>query len=135
MTNYLTGLERIHKNFKDTEHPDVLHLSFPDQTYSILKHKFSKEVESQTIGIDERNITHMIHLHPLILVDTEDNDITKPTSSYFKPFSCHNPMKRTELLCNRCLRPITTMPFYKCAYEDESCNFVIHEWCTRLPMY
>ncbi|KAJ0605787.1 putative kinase C-like, phorbol ester/diacylglycerol-binding protein [Helianthus annuus] len=26
------------------------------------------------------------------------------------------------------------MPFYKCrAKEDENCNFVLHEWCTRLP--
>lgn len=39
-------------------------------------------------------------------------------------------MKKIELLCNGCLKPITNMPFYKCA---ESCDFVLHEWCTQLP--
>lgn len=42
----------------------------------------------------------------------------------------HNPMKKIELLCNGCLRPIMSMPFYKCA---QSCGFALHEWCTRLP--
>ncbi|KAJ0793582.1 hypothetical protein HanOQP8_Chr01g0031001 [Helianthus annuus] len=43
-------------------------------------------------------------------------------------------MKRIELFCNACVRPIMEMPFYKCSTnEDESCNFALHEWCTRLP--
>ncbi|PWA40247.1 protein kinase C-like, phorbol ester/diacylglycerol-binding domain-containing protein [Artemisia annua] len=25
------------------------------------------------------------------------------------------------------------MPFYKCTTTDEGCNFVLHDWCTRLP--
>lgn len=41
--------------------------------------------------------------------------------------SCHNPMKKIELLCNGCLRPI------KLIYSFQNCNFVLHEWCTRFP--
>ncbi|KAJ0677198.1 putative chromatin regulator PHD family [Helianthus annuus] len=59
------------------------------------------------------SITHNCHEHPLILVDSRCNDVTK-----------------VEDLCNGCDTPITTMPFYKCA---NGCNFVLHEWCTRLP--
>ncbi|PWA74891.1 protein kinase C-like, phorbol ester/diacylglycerol-binding domain, DC1, C1-like protein [Artemisia annua] len=58
---------------------------------------------------------------------------TGATSSKGKSYMCHDPMKKIELLCNGCVRPITDMPFYKCANEDESCNFALHEWCTRLP--
>lgn len=43
--------------------------------------------------------------------------------------SLHDPMKRIKLLCNGCVRPITTMPFYKCSSD---CDFVLHDWCTRL---
>ncbi|GKE80626.1 putative zinc finger, PHD-type containing protein [Tanacetum coccineum] len=40
-------------------------------------------------------------------------------------------MKKVQLLCNACVRPITSAPFYKCVNDD--CNFVLHEWCTQLP--
>ncbi|GKE60895.1 zinc finger, PHD-type containing protein [Tanacetum coccineum] len=40
-------------------------------------------------------------------------------------------MKRIELLCNGCVRPIMDVPFYKC--EEQHCDFVLHEWCTGLP--
>ncbi|XP_076902471.1 uncharacterized protein LOC143557238 [Bidens hawaiensis] len=40
-------------------------------------------------------------------------------------------MKSVELICNGCVRPITNVPFYKCSQHN--CDFVLHEWCTRLP--
>ncbi|XP_076927729.1 protein VACUOLELESS GAMETOPHYTES-like [Bidens hawaiensis] len=40
-------------------------------------------------------------------------------------------MKRVELLCDGCVRPITSVPFYKCSQQH--CDFFLHEWCTRLP--
>jgi CRISPR/Cas system endoribonuclease Cas6 (RAMP superfamily) len=30
------------KNYEDADYPDLLHLSFPDQTHNILKHKYDK---------------------------------------------------------------------------------------------
>ncbi|KAJ0440624.1 putative chromatin regulator PHD family [Helianthus annuus] len=41
-------------------------------------------------------------------------------------------MKRIQLLCDGCVRPITSGPIYVCDNEGE-CNFVLHEWCSRLP--
>ncbi|XP_022018159.1 uncharacterized protein LOC110918085 [Helianthus annuus] len=104
------------KNYKDDEHLDLLHLPFPDPSYSILKHLFSKE---KAQGI--------IHKHPLIL-----EDITIPTSSRKKSISYHDPMKRIQLLCDVCVRPITNGPIYVCDNKGQ-CNFVLHEWCSRLP--
>ncbi|KAJ0568975.1 putative chromatin regulator PHD family [Helianthus annuus] len=72
------------------------------------------------------------HEHELILVDTES--IGSTSLKINESIMCHNPMKKIELLCNACVRPITETPFYKCnASEDERCNFALHEWCTRLP--
>ncbi|XP_024995896.1 uncharacterized protein LOC112529051 [Cynara cardunculus var. scolymus] len=122
------GFGKTHKNFADADYPDLLYFPFPDQTYSILKHMFFKKMASPM-----NTIQHLSHEHPLILVGTQGNEIAKSASSKSKPLSCHNPMKKIELLCNGCLRPITNMPFYKCVDEDESCDFVLHEWCTRLP--
>ncbi|CAI9297761.1 unnamed protein product [Lactuca saligna] len=114
------GSGRTHKNYKDIDYPHLVHLPFPDETYSIPKHLFFQE----TVTSYEVNLKHMSHPHPLILVDHAQ------TSSML-PIVCHDPMKKTQLLCNGCLRPIMeTMPFYKCA---QHCNFVLHEWCTRLP--
>ncbi|KAF5819652.1 putative chromatin regulator PHD family [Helianthus annuus] len=74
----------------------------------------------------------MNHQHELILVDT--GSIGSTSSKINDMIMCHNPMKKIELLCNGCVRPIMEMPFYKCrAKEDENCNFALHEWCTRLP--
>ncbi|KAJ0436413.1 putative chromatin regulator PHD family [Helianthus annuus] len=120
------------KNYKDDEHPDLLHLPFPDPSYSILKHLFSKEKGLSTLEISNK-ITYkaqgIIHQHPLIL-----EDITIPTSSRKKSIPFHDPMKRIELLCDGCLRPIMSGPIYVCANEEEEhCNFVLHEWCSRLP--
>ena len=70
----------------------------------------------------------------LSLVDTQSNDSTGATSSSGgSSLPCHDPMKRIELLCNGCVRPIMDVPFYKCSSQDQSCDFVLHEWCTRLP--
>ncbi|PWA58000.1 zinc finger, PHD-type [Artemisia annua] len=121
------------KNYKDSDYPDLLHLPFPDESYSIPKHMFAKLVEHGKFGADEGNyVKHNFHPHPLILVRTECNDITSiPTSSKTTVISCHNPMKKVQLLCNACVRPVTSVPFYKCVNDD--CNFVLHEWCTQLP--
>ncbi|XP_076923836.1 uncharacterized protein LOC143586100 [Bidens hawaiensis] len=59
--------------------------------------------------------------HPLILFDTLRNGSV----------SLHDPMKKVELLCDGCVKPITNVPFYKCSRQH--CDFVLHEWCTRLP--
>ncbi|XP_022025907.1 uncharacterized protein LOC110926448 [Helianthus annuus] len=121
------------KNFKDVDYPNLLRLPFPDETCSIPKHLFSKELGPTDYGNHEVSLRHMNHEHELILVDTAGS--TGSTSSKINDMiMCHNPMKKIELLCNGCVRPITEMPFYKCrAKQDESCNFALHEWCTRLP--
>ncbi|KAJ0680030.1 putative chromatin regulator PHD family [Helianthus annuus] len=120
------------KNYKDDEHLDLLHLPFPDPSYSILKHLFSKEKRLSTLEISNK-VTYkaqgIIHKHPLIL-----EGITIPTSSRKKSISYHDPMKRIQLLCDVCVRPIMSGPIYVCADEvEEHCNFVLHEWCSRLP--
>ncbi|XP_023750544.1 uncharacterized protein LOC111898885 [Lactuca sativa] len=116
----------------DYEHPGrLLHLPFPDETYNIPKHLFSQETGTSDDHKAE-HLTHKSHQHPLILVDhTRSNGLT--SSSWL--LKCHNPMKKTQLLCDGCLKPITaTMPFYICANDDGGCNnFALHEWCTRLP--
>ncbi|XP_076893062.1 uncharacterized protein LOC143544979 [Bidens hawaiensis] len=61
------------------------------------------------------------HPHPLVLFDTFPNGLV----------SLHDPMKKVELLCDGCVRPIASVPFYKCFKHD--CDFVLHKWCTRLP--
>ncbi|KAM0060158.1 putative chromatin regulator PHD family [Helianthus debilis subsp. tardiflorus] len=118
------------KNYKDDEHPDLLHLPFPDPSYSILKHLFSKEKGLSTLEISNK-VTYkaqgIIHKHPLIL-----EDITIPSSSRIKAISYHDPMKRIQLLCDGCVRPITSGPIYVCDNEGQ-CNFMLHEWCSQLP--
>ncbi|PWA62686.1 zinc finger, PHD-type [Artemisia annua] len=122
-----TGSGRLVKNYEDAGYPHLLHLPFPDQTDNILKHLFFKNNGPRSFETDEINL----HQHQVILVDTKCVDSTVgSTSSSTKAFLLHDPMKKIELLCNACLRPIMSMPYYKCA---ESCNFVLHEWCTRLP--
>nr|XP_043638628.1 uncharacterized protein LOC122609747 [Erigeron canadensis] len=127
---------RLIKNYKDSDHPNLLHLPFPDESYNMLKHLFFKEIGYGTsLTTSESNLRNF-HQHPLILVHTSEcNDISKPSSSRTNNVvSCHNPMKKIELLCNGCVRPITSMPYYKCANDNENCDFVLHEWCTRFPI-
>nr|XP_043638627.1 uncharacterized protein LOC122609746 [Erigeron canadensis] len=125
------------KDYENSSYPDLIHLPFPDESYSILKHLFFKNKRSYgtSLTTSESNLRNF-HQHSLTLVHTSEcNDISKPSSSRTNNVvSCHNPMTKIELLCNGCVRPITSMPFYKCANEDENCNFVLHEWCTRVPM-
>ncbi|GJU76432.1 zinc finger, PHD-type containing protein [Tanacetum coccineum] len=125
------GIGKTIKKFKNADHPDLLKLPFPDQTYSILKHCFSKEAGPRTGETSVRNLNHISHQHVLRLVSTQSHDSKGATSSSVSSVSCHDPMKRIELLCNGCVRPIMDVPFYKC--ENQCCDFVLHEWCTRLP--
>ncbi|MFS7986996.1 hypothetical protein Hanom_Chr11g01016831 [Helianthus anomalus] len=60
----------IVKNYKDADYPNLLHLPFPDQTYSIPKHLFLKELGPTDYGNHEVSLRHMNHQHELILVDT-----------------------------------------------------------------
>ncbi|KAI3711822.1 hypothetical protein L1987_70370 [Smallanthus sonchifolius] len=89
-------------------HPNVHHFPLTDQTYNKYTDFLFKERKL------ERRITHNSHEHPLTLVD----DITSPMKN------------KVEDLCNGCLTPIMAMPFYKCTY---GCDYVLHDWCTRLP--
>ncbi|GJX78367.1 putative chromatin regulator PHD family protein [Tanacetum coccineum] len=122
------GTGKTIKNYEDADYPDLIHLPFQDQTCSILKTLFSKKSGPTDFAVKEVNLRDIDHRHQLKLVDT------LATSSKIGSLMCHNPMKKIELLCNGCVRPITEMPFYKCSNEEyESCNFALHEWCTRLP--
>ncbi|XP_076911335.1 uncharacterized protein LOC143569258 [Bidens hawaiensis] len=112
------GVWITHKNFKDDDHPDVISFPFPDESANLLKHRFMNEGKSIT---ESEIFTHSSHPHPLIRLDTLLNGSV----------SLHDPMKKVELLCDGCVRPITNMPFYKCT--ENHCGFVVHEWCTRLP--
>ncbi|PWA91819.1 DC1, C1-like, Zinc finger, RING/FYVE/PHD-type [Artemisia annua] len=115
------GMGRLLKNFNDDDYPDLVRLPFPDQTMNLIKHLFSKEIESSMSETNEVKQTRISHdQHPLALMSST--------------LSCHNPMKKVELICNGCVRPIMNSPFYTCADEDEHhCNFALHEWCTRMP--
>nr|XP_043637620.1 uncharacterized protein LOC122608589 [Erigeron canadensis] len=128
------GNKRIIPNFKDSDYPDLVRLPFPTASDSILKHLFSNQV----IGCENFKMEdagnpkpYNCHPHPLILVRTESGAMPSSSSTTILLSCLHDPMKKIELLCNGCLRPITNMPFYKCA--DKCDNFVLHEWCTRLP--
>lgn len=68
-------------------------------------------------------LNHESHPHQLIRFDTH-------SSLREKSVSLDDPMKRSQLLCDGCAKPVTTLPFYKCS---QSCDFVLHEWCVRLP--
>ncbi|XP_076915962.1 uncharacterized protein LOC143575472 [Bidens hawaiensis] len=107
------GYGKTYKNFKDEDHPNLIHCPFADENVNLLTHHFLKKGESV--------IKRFCHPHPLVLFDTILNGSV----------SLHDPMKKVELLCDGCVRPITTMPFYKCSQHD--CDFVLHEWCTMLP--
>ncbi|KAI7740757.1 hypothetical protein M8C21_001190 [Ambrosia artemisiifolia] len=116
---FLPGLGKTEKKFKDVDHPNLVHLPVDDESH-ILSHQIF-EGETCVEGRDENgHLIYLKHDHPLVLVN---NDTTT---------SLHDPMKRIKLLCNGCARPITKLPFYKCSTDDND-NFVLHDWCTRLP--
>ncbi|KAJ0677277.1 putative chromatin regulator PHD family [Helianthus annuus] len=98
---------------------DVLRLPLSEQNYNKVKDFFLKErnYENKTLSIEEMEDDHE---HPLILVDAQCNDIAT--------------MNENDSLCNACVIAIQMkMTFYKCEFYDQGCNFVLHEWCTRLP--
>ncbi|KAJ0448794.1 hypothetical protein HanPSC8_Chr17g0786801 [Helianthus annuus] len=84
------GAGKTIKNYEDAEHPNLLHLPFPDPSYSLLKHLFFKE----NGGSSTYKRHDISHRHPLTLVDARCGDITIPISSRIKSISYHDPMKR-----------------------------------------
>ncbi|KAM0020422.1 putative chromatin regulator PHD family [Helianthus debilis subsp. tardiflorus] len=93
---------------------DVLRLPLSEQNYNKVKDFFLKERNY------ESSITHDSHEHPLILVDAQCNDIAT--------------MNENDSSCNACLVSIVeNTSFYKCKFNGQGCNFLLHEWCTRLP--
>ncbi|KAI7731813.1 hypothetical protein M8C21_011336 [Ambrosia artemisiifolia] len=112
-------LDRTYKNFEDHDHPNLIHCPFPDESANLLTHQFVNKGELVLNEMIDGQL--FSHQHPLILVKTLLNESV----------SLNDPMKRVELLCDGCVRPITALPFYKCSQHN--CGFVLHEWCTRLP--
>ncbi|KAJ0739945.1 putative chromatin regulator PHD family [Helianthus annuus] len=113
------GLGKTYKNFKDADHPNLIRCPFPDESFNLLKrHLFNKDGFISKRKIDGEAFSHQ---HPLFLVDTLLDESV----------SLHDPMKKVELLCDGCVRPIMNVSFYKCSQHH--CGFVLHEWCTRLP--
>ncbi|KAK9060599.1 hypothetical protein SSX86_021305 [Deinandra increscens subsp. villosa] len=126
-TSKTPGSGKTFKNFKEDEHSNLLHCPFDDEGDNLLKRHMCNQKEFVGKQHDGEMLNHSSHQHPLILFD-------KQTSVDKKSISLHDPMKRTQLLCDGCVKPIMTVPFYKCSrYVDEQCCFVLHEWCTKLP--
>ncbi|CAH1432253.1 unnamed protein product [Lactuca virosa] len=106
------GLGKTIKNYEDVDHPGLLHLPFPDETYSLPKHNLffqqttndDDDHHHHKIKVDDR-LTHDSHQHPLILVDHGQTSSSSSSNSLLL-IKCHDPMKKTQLLCNGCLRPI-----------------------------
>ncbi|KAL8257594.1 hypothetical protein R6Q59_029635 [Mikania micrantha] len=116
------------KNFKEDEHPNLLHCPFHNEGDNLLKHYMFDQKKFISSQHDGEMLNHFSHQHPLILTD-------KQTSVGEKLVSIHDPMKRVQLLCDGCVKPIMTVPFYICfQYADEKCCFVLHEWCAKLPI-
>ncbi|XP_076893069.1 uncharacterized protein LOC143544989 [Bidens hawaiensis] len=113
-----TSSDKTYKNFKDDDYPNLIHCPFADENVNLLTHHFKNKGEL----VIKREIDGKMFCHPQpVLLDTILNGSV----------SLHDPMKKVKLLCDGCVRPITRMPFYKCSEHD--CDFVLHEWCTRLP--
>ncbi|CAI9298259.1 unnamed protein product [Lactuca saligna] len=123
------GCGKICKNFKDDDHPNLLCCRFPNESYNLLKHHFINN-EKDFVVIDENHgepLKHLTHNHQLVLVD-------KQTSLNKNSILLHIPLKKIQLLCDGCVKPITEIPFYKCLKDVRlDCGFVLHEWCARLP--
>ncbi|PWA66705.1 DC1, Protein kinase C, alpha/beta/gamma type [Artemisia annua] len=112
-----------------TKKPERPRFPVHDESYNPL---------SQSRGVNEEirdengYLIHFSHEHPLVLIHNKINN-DKASTSEVKSMSLHNPIKRIKRLCNGCVRPIMTMPFYKCSQGyDECSNFCLHESCTRL---
>ncbi|KAK1414126.1 hypothetical protein QVD17_29867 [Tagetes erecta] len=124
----LASLGKTYKNFKDDEHLNLLRLPFHDEGDNLVKHHISNQKEFISTQLNGETLNHFGHQHPLILFD-------KQTSYGKKVISLHDPMKRMQLLCDGCVKPIMSVPFYICRhYVDGICCFVLHEWCAKLPL-
>ncbi|KAK9060352.1 hypothetical protein SSX86_021056 [Deinandra increscens subsp. villosa] len=128
MSIFMTaGSGKTFRNFKEHEQSNLVHCPFNDEGDNLLKRHMCNRKELIGKQHDGEMLNHSSHQHPLVLFD-------KQTSVDKKSISLHDPMKRTQLLCDGCVKPITTVSFYKCSqYVDEQCCFVLHEWCAKLP--
>ncbi|KAI3711843.1 hypothetical protein L1987_70391 [Smallanthus sonchifolius] len=125
MSIFLTpsaSLGKTLKNYKEDEHPNMLHCPFLDEGDNLLKRHMSNQMELISKQHDGERINHPSHQHPLVFFDEQ-------TSVDKKLVYLHDPMKRTQLLCDGCVKPVMTVPFYMC----RQCSFVLHEWCANLP--
>ncbi|PWA66870.1 zinc finger, PHD-type [Artemisia annua] len=120
-----TSLGKTFKNYKDDEHPNLLHCPFSDEGDNLLKHLFFNQ-KDVTVKHDGEILNRPSHKHPLNLFHTE-------TSLANKVVFLHDPMKKIQLLCDGCVKPITAVPFYKCSQSNQQCDFILHEWCAKLP--
>ncbi|PWA47725.1 zinc finger, PHD-type [Artemisia annua] len=120
-----TSFGKTFKNYKDDEHPNVLHCPFSDEGDNLLKHLFFNQ-KDVIVKHDGKILIHPSHQHPLNHFDTQ-------TSLASEVVSLHDPMKKIQLLCDGCVKPITTVPFYKCSQSNQHCDFILHEWCAKLP--
>ncbi|KAI3694537.1 hypothetical protein L1987_77504 [Smallanthus sonchifolius] len=134
-----SGMGKAHDaNFTATDYPDLLHCPLPDESYNILPHQLAikgknykhfdqiRPLFSRRLGIHSGHMglyRDSRHEHPLRLINT---------SSLRIPL--HDPIKRIKVICDACVRPITTTPFYfREKREDDNCDFYLHDWCARLP--
>ncbi|PWA40225.1 protein kinase C-like, phorbol ester/diacylglycerol-binding domain, C1-like protein [Artemisia annua] len=120
-----TSLGKTFKNYKDDEHPNLLHCPFSDEGDNLLKHLFFNQ-KDVIVKHDGEILNHPSHQHPLNLFNTQ-------TSLANEVVSLHDPMKKIQLLCDGCVKPITKVPFYKCSQSNQHCDFILHEWCANLP--
>ncbi|XP_022010708.1 uncharacterized protein LOC110910341 [Helianthus annuus] len=121
MSVFLPGLGKTQKNFKDVDHPILLHLPADDESDILADQIFigqTRELKRDENG----NLIHFLYDHPLLVLINNATTTTR--------VSLHDPMKRIKLLCSACTKPITKMPFYKCCKDED---FVLHDWCTQLP--
>ncbi|KAJ0624525.1 putative chromatin regulator PHD family [Helianthus annuus] len=115
------GIGTSDTNFEAADYPNLLRYPLPDESHHILPRHVVREHCDQITLIDNNDkglYRYSNHEHPLLLINAAD------------PSMLHNPMKRIKLVCNGCVKPITTTPFYVC---NHGCDFLLHEWCTRLP--
>ncbi|PWA28149.1 DC1, C1-like protein [Artemisia annua] len=120
-----SNLGKTSKNYKDDEHPNLLHCPFSDESDNLLKHQYFNQ-NDVIVKHDGEILNHPSHQYPLNLFNTQ-------TSLANEVVSLHDPMKKIQLLCDGCVKPITTVPFYKCSQSNQHCDFILHEWCAKLP--